>query len=430
MKRRAMVNGASSYLVTRVMRLFLEISSCRLIMITVAGLSLVCAPLGAWGQTQKAAQLFTPIPNQFDQTPLQSQRLKLINNLPTTKSVHFVRFNEDSLQTGEVTVSLPGKQSFGLMKIGGEEHDSKNFTWAGSLREEPRGGTTLISRNGEITGSITSPTGLYRILPLGGGVQALVEVDSAKFPKDEPESFRAKASHEKFETRDGPQADAAQVQIDVLVAYTPLAKAGVADIDSTIALAVAEANQSYVNSSINIHLNLVDSFQVAYTETGRTFETILSDFVGMSDVNSRRDQSGADLAALIIDQRDYCGLADAILATASTAFAVVYYDCATGYYSFAHELGHLMGARHNEQVDANTMPFSYGHGYLHLTPPPAWRTIMAYDCPGGCQRLQYWSSPRINYGTQSMGTTATNDNARVLNDTARTVAAFRARPSH
>lgn len=401
----------------------------RLFMIGVAVIVFVWSPVGMRAQTPKPLQLFTPVQNRFDQTPLQSQRLKQINKLPTTKSVHFIQFNENALQTSEVALSLPGKKSLSVMKTGGEAHDSKNFMWIGSLREEPRGGTTLIARNGEITGSISSPAGLYRITPLGGGVQALVEVDSTKFPKDEPESFRAKeAQHERFQPRGGSNADAAQVQIDVLVAYTSLAKAGVADIDATIALAVAEANQSYVNSGVNIHLSLVDSFQVTYTETGKTFDTILSDFVGMSDVNKRRDQSGADLAALIIDQRDFCGMADAIMANASTAFAVVYYDCATGYYSFAHELGHLMGARHNEQMDSSTTPFAYGHGYLHTTPPPAWRTIMAYDCPGGCQRLQYWSDPRINYGTQPMGTAGTNDNARVLNETAATVSAFRTRP--
>jgi hypothetical protein len=194
-------------------------------------------------------------------------------------------------------------------------------------------------------------------------------------------------------------------------------------MDATIALAVAEANQSYLNSKINIHLNLVDSFQVSYTERGKSFETILSDFVKLNDVTKHRDQSGADLAVLIMNQSAFCGLADAIMADASTAFAIVHYDCATGYYSFAHELGHLMGARHNEQEDPGT-PRTYGHGYRHDGPSPGWRTVMSYDCPAHCERLQYWSNPDIKYGTYSMGTTATNDNARVLNETAATVAAF------
>jgi hypothetical protein len=78
---------------------------------------------------------------------------------------------------------------------------------------------------------------------------------------------------------------------------------------------------------------------------------------------------------MIINQSDYCGLADAIMANASTAFAIVHYDCATGYYSFAHELGHLQGARHDPANDpTNTPPCGpYGHGFQHLSPSPAWR---------------------------------------------------------
>src|SRR5207253_1221213 len=58
---------------------------------------------------------------------------------------------------------------------------------------------------------------------------------------------------------------------------------------------------------------------------------------------------------------------------------------------------------------------------------PSWRTIMSYNCPAGCTRLQYWSNPNIQFGGIAMGTTATNDNARVLNGTNGTVAAFRSR---
>jgi hypothetical protein len=50
---------------------------------------------------------------------------------------------------------------------------------------------------------------------------------------------------------------------------------------------------------------------------------------------------------------------------------------------------------------------------------------MAYDCTGGCPRLQYWSNPGVTYGGSPMGTASSNDNHRVLNGTAATVAGFR-----
>jgi hypothetical protein len=388
----------------------------------------------------ESVQLFAAVSNKLDETPSQSSRLKQINSRLTTKSVQLVRFNANALLANDVNVTAPGGKVFALSKTalfntskaGRAEADSRNFVWTGAVKEQNQGSTTLVSVNGQVSGSISSTKGLYRIEPLGGGLEALVEVDSTKFPKDEPATFEAKTSAHTRAQVDTTEykADTPRVEIDVLVAYTPLAKAGTADIDGLIALAVAEANQSCQNSGIAIHLNMVDSFEVSYSETGKPFEIILSDFVAMPEVSQHRDQSGADVSVLLIDQSAYCGLADAILADAATAFAIVYFDCATGYYSFAHEIGHLLGARHNEQVDPTNQPFPYGHGYLHLTPPPEWRTIMAYDCPDHCNRLQYWSNPGLDYGGQPMGTVNTNDNARVLNSTAKTIAAFRSKPSN
>jgi hypothetical protein len=369
----------------------------------------------------------------FDETPAQARRIAQLNALPTTRSVQIVQVNTNALADTRIGVTLSSQRVLDLFKTGGEMSDVRNLSWTGMAKGEVPAGSTIVVRDGQITGSITTPNGLYRITPLGGGAHALVEVDSAKFPKDEPESFMAQQWARKSpvppKTSDiRNSSPGSSTQIDVLVAYTPGAKAGDPDnIDSTIALAVAEANQSYVNSGIGIHLNLVDSFEVAYREDSKSFETILADFEHMSVVNQRRDQSGADLATLIINKSDYCGLAHQIMADASTAFSIVYFDCATGYYSFAHELGHLMGARHNEQADPNA-PFTYGHGYRHDAPSPGWRTIMSYDCPNQCVRIQYWSNPRLTYAGVPLGTVAANDNARVLNETAATVAAFRNRP--
>ena len=72
----------------------------------------------------------------------------------------------------------------------------------------------------------------------------------------------------------------------------------------------------------------------------------------------------------------------------------------------------------------STTPYAWGHGYQY-TGSPKWRTIMAYACTGGCPRLNYWSNPNNLYNGHPMGTTTKNHNARVLNDTRATVAAFR-----
>jgi len=134
----------------------------------------------------------------------------------------------------------------------------------------------------------------------------------------------------------------------------------------------------------------------------------------------------------------YCGVA-ALMTTVSTsfktsAFCVVKRSCATGYYSFGHELGHLMACRHDWYVDStNNSPYSYNKGFVSL--PGDWRTIMAYnnDCSdngdGYCSRLDYWSNPGKTYGGLAMGIAEGDpnaaDNHKTLNNTAYTVANFR-----
>ena len=404
-----------------------------LIVISYLAVLLCLAPGDVAFAQAPPAELLKPLPNNklVGATREQSRRLAQIRRRPTTQSLNLVRVNLDALRKPLLRISVPGNGAIEFLKSGGDVRTALDFSWFGTQQPPLRGSATLIVRKGDVTGSVVTADGLYRISPIGGGVHAFVKADTRKFPPDEPPSFHPKQgppgerSPVPGEGDRGSRASSSPpTQIDVLVAYTSAAKARVFDMDATIALAVAEANQAYVNSNINIYLNLVDSFEVSYRETGKTFETILYDFVGMADVNQRRDSSCADLSALIIDQQDYCGLADAILANPSTAFAIVDYTCATGYFSFAHELGHLMGARHNEQVDATP---GYNHGLRHDGggSDPSFVTIMSYDCPGGCQRLQYFSNPNLMYGPVPMGTTATNYNARELNATAPYVSSFR-----
>ncbi len=195
-------------------------------------------------------------------------------------------------------------------------------------------------------------------------------------------------------------ATKANTVIRVMVNYTAAAASASGNISSLITLAVAETNQGYTNSGVAITVQLANSAQVTYTESG-SFSTDLSRYRGTADgfmdsIHTTRNSTTADVGVLLINNASACGLASAIGATASTAFVAVYWDCATGYYSFAHEIGHLQSARHDPANDPTTTPYAWGHGYQY-NGSPKWRTIMAYDCSGGCPRLNYWSNPSNLY---------------------------------
>jgi hypothetical protein len=211
------------------------------------------------------------------------------------------------------------------------------------------------------------------------------------------------------------------VRIDVLVAYTPAAAAATGDINGLIQLAFDESNRSYANSGIALTLGPAFVGQVDYSEAGRTYAQHVAALQSPSDgimdvVHTWRDQYSADVVALIVNDASYCGLASVILAGATNAFVAVHYDCATGYYSFGHEIGHLQGARHDRAVDPNSTNGTQSvHGYVE--PNLTWRTIMAYpDACGSCLRVQYWSNPNVTYPPtgQPMGTTTYEFDAQEL----------------
>ncbi|MCH1930963.1 M12 family metallo-peptidase [Shewanella sp. A25] len=392
--------------------------------------------------------VFKPIKleQSADMPPLQLKRFDQIKLRPTTVSVNLVNVDANALKADSVRLSLSEAKSLTFTKNSIETRSANDFTWFGSIAGIA-GEATIVNHGGHLTGTIRDGLDLYRIESLGEGVHAIIKVDASKFPPDHAPDFQEIEKKSQTKPNANTQSDLSSnelkpantgandrlladvlTRIDVLVAYTPAAKAEVTDMLAIIQLAVAESNRSYQISGVRIRLNLVDSFEVSYSEGSNSYARMVDDFANMNLVKTRRDNSGADIAVMIVKQPDYCGRAMDIKANASTAFAVVNYSCATGYYSFAHEIGHLQGARHDPDTDGSTSPYPYGHGFRHTSLPPSWRTIMAYNCASYCPRLQYWSNPNVSYNGIATGTSSTSDNARVLNGTASTVAAFRSPP--
>ena len=218
------------------------------------------------------------------------------------------------------------------------------------------------------------------------------------------------------------------IVIDVLVAYTKKAAAAYADVKRELVdLAVEEANESFRTSGIgNVKLRLVHAYQTDYVEEGAHFDHVWR-FADkgdghMEEVFGLREKHKADVALLIVDDAKGCGLATRVYADADEAFAVVHHECAATSYTVAHEIGHLIGARHDLALDKNMNPFPYGHGYVN---GQKWRDIMSYkDSCGGCPRIPVWSSPLIKVKGEAAGTPEL-DNARVIAEQAKRVASFR-----
>ena len=375
------------------------------------------------------------------------QSNEILRRNATYTSVDFVNIDLDKILEYEDFSLQLGERKIPIRKERIDARGVNSYVFVGSNSEGCR---VLISVLGnDIQGVIETEGEVFTIKTVGERQYALMTLDYSQLREAcddlheeiDRSSFddANKLNHDSNIERDDDTlsspilrtAAAYDCKIRVLVLYTPNAPSpsSVSNIKNTILTAIAYANQSFVNSQINYQIELVYAGQTNYTESG-SINTDLSRFKNagdgyMDEVHTLRNKYSADVCVLLnYMYLNACGVAADIKATENSAFCVVNTDCDVSYYSFSHEIGHLIGCRHDPSHDSTTTPFAYGHGYVN--PSKAWRTIMAYPVSGyTCPRLLYWSNPNVYKDGVPMGTTATHNNARVWNERSNAVMAFR-----
>ena len=187
------------------------------------------------------------------------------------------------------------------------------------------------------------------------------------------------------------------------------------DIDGFIDLVLAETNQGYINSGVPL---IAYKFcqELATISDGVDGSTMLSNFANMKDTATAL-RGSADAAALLVNNLVNCGIAYLNTISSGYTLSVTAKSCATGYYSFGHELGHNFGLAHNLEVMTNSLyPHGHGHHIAQGSAATGYRTIMAYQTKGHSERVNYYSNPSITFsktGT-STGVEGLSNNAAVL----------------
>ena len=384
----------------------------------------------------------------------QVSELAVTRQRPVTVDLGFLdpRSNKAAKQ---VAVELFDGQVLTLVLDRVEQRAPGNFTWHGHVLGQSGGQAVLTVVAGKIAGSVAlfdsgTRTGVtYQIQSDANGGTSLRQVNPNGFPPDHPPGAEKLLAPPSTSAVSSTAADVVTTTsttstttaaadsvtiVDVMVVYSDqTAKAAGTAIGTQIQQAVDTANTAYANSGIATRLRLVHYEQVSYNDSG-DFYTDLDRLQNgtdgyMDNVQTLRNTYGADLVSLFVESTQYCGYAW-IGPSANYGFSVVNRGCASGNLSFAHELGHNFGARHDPYVDGSTSPYAYGHGLVD--PGQGWRTVMAYNdaCSAAgtsCTRIPYFSNPNLTYGNppDPLGTTSTSDNARVHNGSAATVAGFR-----
>jgi hypothetical protein len=309
--------------------------------------------------------------------------------------------------------------------------------WTARVQGDANGSATFSLFGDTAIGTVRVHERLFAIEAAPGGLHRVRERNESLFPGCGLESAHEVSSETSTPATGGGAAalTGTPTTIDVLVVYTTEAKdveGNTAAIQAKVNLAIAETNQAYANSQVTQRLRLVHQAELTSYVEDPSFSTMLGDLRDPSDgvldsVHALRDQYGADMVAMIVAGSQYCGIGYLMQTVDPSfdayAFTVTSRLCATGYYSFGHELGHNMGC-HHDRDNASVGAFPYSYGYR--TANGQWRTVMAY-APG--TRIQYFSNPNVSYSGQALGSAHpapdSAENWSTLNNTAATVAQFR-----
>lgn len=334
---------------------------------------------------------------------------------------------------------------------------SGGYSLAGRLEGVLFGTATLVVSGEIVKGTVRAHSGTYTIDVVEGAVCHIRLVDPSTLPPlGEPlwptESLLQKygqATTGRAPASASGSADDHESVADVLVVYTPAARealGGVLAVGPEMDLWVAETNQAYRDSGVDQQIFLTRAVEVDYVESGRSLldlDRLTDPEDGYMDiVHELREKTGSDLVHLVADVNDVCGIAWILWQVSplfeSAGFALTAHNC--GAATFAHELGHNMGLRHDRYVDSSNTPYPYAHGYVNRAAfeegAPAstrWRTVMSYpdecsDAGFSCMELLRFSNPDLEYEGDPMGIAEGEEAAdarRGLNATRQNVAGYR-----
>lgn len=351
----------------------------------------------------------------------------------------YVRANHQLLKLSRLTIDLPNGKRVEAGRKRFISHPNGSQVWQGSIADSDNSSIILTRHGSAMAGVIRLGQELFKLQYVGNGVHILVQV-SPNEPAPEHEPLAAD-TYTYGGTSSAPATDQASddgTQIDIMVVYSTKTKERYLDIggvNSLIALAIAESNEAYTNSAINTQLRLIHTQEVANSSGNFSADLgnlrLKTDGV-LDEIHAVRDNYGADMVSWFVENNQYCGIAYVptgdLSADAGWGFSVVYSQCATGYYSTAHELGHNMGSNHDRANAGSAVAYPYSYGYQD--PNKTFRTVMAYNCPNeGCIRQQFFSNPYLEFNGRPTGiyyeANDSADNARSINQTRIPVSQWR-----
>jgi hypothetical protein len=283
------------------------------------------------------------------------------------------------------------------------------YTLTGRVTGADWGFFTLVADEDVVVASIRMPgRHSYQLRYLGQGVHEVLEIDdSLDEPYEDavtPPRTRLSGDTTTPESLQSLADDGSE--LDVLVVYTPAAKAaagGAAAINAIIELGISEANFALDNSAVSMRFRLVHKEEIDYQESGDTGVDLGRLRRGGNTLDRAhvlRDSYCADVVSLIVDDspsRTYMMGRNSLppFDFAPYAVSVIQFSSFVGGLYFAHMVGHNLGSEEDRENATDLPAFDRSYGYRI---PDRWRSVMAQSAGcSSCPRMPFFSNPDLTF---------------------------------
>jgi hypothetical protein len=325
-------------------------------------------------------------------------------------------------------------------------------------------------RDGSVFGSIRTQTQNFIVRASDADHVNIIDLSAADFPDsarlddDHPSAetdatqggsiaMREPEAQTQTSSKNTAKPQSKTPEIRVLLVYGPqLVKAYPgAKLQSFLSSQMAELNAAYQNSGLDVKFSEAGPEEINFTQAAGTPLTSIATMFTTDNpsdpfytVKHERFEDKAQVAVFLLPYTgggtcgasDYEGGysdnqghgADPAYFRPYLSYAVVGTSGASGYKGscdnigvLAHEVGHLLGAGHEQNDTDHRTAFPYAHAAIFGSTG----TLMKHDGP----RLSLFSSPDLTCSGQPCGNAETADNVHALKQTIPVVAAFTKTPS-
>ncbi len=400
---------------------------------------------GLNGQT---SFLSTSINSGSPLTSAEDSILTKIQNSQVYSDIYFVNLQSLALSQvdGRITIQLPDSDCGDLIYYAKtvEYQNEGDYSWYGRLEstadEEDTycqdGDLMLISSEDGKIGHITIDDKTYELRELSENTFILGKVDNSIFTEWECATGLLDTTSTNFIEDDSPAEQRSMIncnRVRCLVLFTQNAleaEGSINNIRSRAREGIFQTNTILRNSDVRYEelvIEIAGIEQINFTETD--IDSDISAILQDPEAIDLRKTNEADIVVLLTNGEYTKANGVAWFGPKKdSAYAIVETLTSTSTYTFAHEVGHLFGANHEQQT-IDDKGFNHGYwfrkgGFLGYG-SKIYYTVMHMPLDlSNATRIMHFSNPDVKFKKKKTGLKDHNDNARQLRNTACIVAQF------